>query len=158
MDIVDTRDIISRIEELDDELSELQDEIEDLESDVEGVEFSKRHTDDIDQIQSYDDNIAELNEKIKDKKNYILNTLQPELDHLNETIDDVGSEAIRGVTLIHEDYFTDYVKDMLLDCGDIPQDLPWYIEDAIDWDRVATTLRQDYVSTTYDGEDYLFRS
>ena len=60
-----------------------------------------------------------------------------------------------GVTLIRETYFTDYCKEMLEDCGEIPRGLPWYI--AIDWDETADNIRQDYWEVDYDGVTYLIR-
>jgi hypothetical protein len=70
-----------------------------------------------------------------------------------------GDEQWRGdwypVTLICDSYFTDYAREMLHDCGDIPRDIPHYIE--IDWDATARNIRVDYTPTEIDGVTYWYR-
>jgi len=70
-----------------------------------------------------------------------------------------GDEQWRGdwypVTLIHDSHFTDYAREMLEDCGDIPRDIPHYIE--IDWDATARNIRVDYTPTEIDGVTYWYR-
>lgn len=60
-----------------------------------------------------------------------------------------------GETFIHEDYFTEYTKDMLADCGFIPADLPDWIE--IDWEETAANVQEDYTEYTLDGNTYYAR-
>ena len=61
-----------------------------------------------------------------------------------------------GETLISRDYFTEYVQDMLADCGIIPKDLPSFVE--IDWQATADNIEHDYMTVEFDGVDYLMRS
>jgi hypothetical protein len=72
-----------------------------------------------------------------------------------------GDEQWRGewypITLIHENYFTEYSKDLVIDCGELPRDLPAYIEYNINWDGVAQDLKVDYSEVDYDGETYYYR-
>ena len=116
-DIIDLRDIIARVEELDPEYSD---------------------------IKLTDDEAKELAE------------LQAILDDLKGY---GGDEQWRGdwypVTLIHDSHFTDYAREMLEDCGDIPRDIPHYIE--IDWDATARNIRVDYTPTEIDGVTYWYR-
>lgn len=60
-----------------------------------------------------------------------------------------------GATLVHESYFEKYCEEMVKDCGDLPQDIPWYI--VIDWEATANNMRQDYTEVELDGETYLIR-
>jgi hypothetical protein len=60
-----------------------------------------------------------------------------------------------GVTLIRDDYFTDYAREMLEDCGTIPRDLPTWVE--IDWDATARNVRMDYTAAEFDGVTYWVR-
>lgn len=60
-----------------------------------------------------------------------------------------------GATLIHEDYFTQYCEEMVKDIGDLPQDIPAYLE--IDWDATAANLKVDYTEVEFDGQTYLVR-
>lgn len=80
-----------------------------------------------------------------------------------EDADDVASEleyygdSIES-TLISDDYFEDYCKELVTDLGYLPQDLPGFISSNIDWEGVADDLRVDYTNITLDGEDYLIRA
>jgi len=116
-DIIDLRDIIARVEELDPEYSD---------------------------IKLTDDEVKEFAE------------LQAILDDLKGN---GGDEQFRGdwypVTLICDSYFTEYAREMLHDCGDIPRDIPHYIE--IDWDATARNIRVDYTPTDIDGVTYWYR-
>jgi hypothetical protein len=57
-----------------------------------------------------------------------------------------------GAHFIAEEYFTEYVKDMLNDCGTIPRDLPDYV--AIDWEETADNIRCDYADAEFNGVSY----
>jgi hypothetical protein len=60
-----------------------------------------------------------------------------------------------GATLIREDYFVEYCKELIRDIGDLPKYIPDYIE--IDWDVTAENLKVDYTETSFDGVTYLVR-
>lgn len=125
-DIIDLRDIIARVEE--------------LESEIDGI--------------------------VSDDTVYIhgeTDSLQAELASLTAILDELkgygGDEQWRGdwypVTLICDSYFTDYAREMLHDCGDIPRDMPWFVE--VDWDATARNIRVDYTPTEIDGVTYWYR-
>jgi hypothetical protein len=57
-----------------------------------------------------------------------------------------------GAEFIAEEYFTEYVKDMLEGCGTIPRDLPDYV--AIDWEETADNLKCDYADVEFNGVYY----
>lgn len=61
-----------------------------------------------------------------------------------------------GETLINADYWVDYAKELLEDCGVIPKDLPWYID--INWDKTADNLLADYTEVSFGGNPYYIRS
>jgi len=63
-----------------------------------------------------------------------------------------------GETVIREDYWVAYCEEMCKEVGDIPQNLPWYISDNIDWDGVADELSADYSTIQYQGCDYYVRN
>ena len=86
--------------------------------------------------------------------------LQEELDVLNdleEAVSAYTTEWKDGVVLIHEKYMTEYCKELCKDIGDLPADLPWYIENNIDWDSVVESLLQDYAEVDFEGETYFVR-
>lgn len=60
-----------------------------------------------------------------------------------------------GATLIRDSHFTEYVADMLEDCGELPRDFPWYIE--INWDATARNVQQDYMCVEFGDVTYWVR-
>lgn len=74
-----------------------------------------------------------------------------------------GDEQWEGewypVTLVHEDYFTEYAKELAEDIGAYPlsRDLGWPLT-HIDWKAAADALKMDYFSVEFDGETYWARS
>lgn len=106
------------------------------------------------------DALAEAEEAVVDAEKAFAEFEQDEerggrMLELQSLLDDVGSEASHGVTLVREDHFADYVEQFLTDCGEIPRDFPNYI--VIDWEATADNVREDFNSVTYEGETYLYR-
>lgn len=130
-DIIDIRDIIERFEEIESELLDLADPNSPTGYDTEQREY-----------------VAELQEEHK-----ILEEILEELKGYG------GDEQWRGdwypVTLIRDDYFSEHVQDLLADCGELPRDIPSYIE--IDWEATAQNIQADYSSVDIDGETYWYR-
>ena len=90
------------------------------------------------------------------------NTLAEALT-LGALLDDLkgngGDEQWRGDwypgSLIRDSYFQTYARELLEDCGDIPRDLPAYIQ--IDWAATARNIRMDYLSCEIDSVIYWYR-
>ena len=145
-DTIDSRDVIARIEELESERSDLSDALD------EAVEASNTdETSDPEELQqAIDDAKHDLQEWDNDNK--------AELDALKalaEEAEGYASDWNHGEQLIRESYFTDYAREMLEDCGDVPRDLPHYIE--IDWEATARNIKQDYTEVSFDEVTYLIR-
>ena len=109
--------------------------------------FPEYETDDFDDILFEEEEIQSWKEDWEDELKEI-----EEIDTLER---EVGSEFEYGVTLIPLEDFTDYVKEMLVDCGDLPSNIPSYI--SIDWEDAADNIKVDYSEVEYLGTDYLFR-
>lgn len=60
-----------------------------------------------------------------------------------------------GTTLIRYSYWTEYVQELLADIGDLPRDLPSYIE--IDWEATSRNIKVDYTEGDFDGVTYYAR-
>ena len=60
-----------------------------------------------------------------------------------------------GATLVRDSYFTEYAEDLCKDIGDLPKNIPSYIE--IDWEKTAQNIQQDYTSVEFDGVTYWVR-
>lgn len=133
-DVIDIRDVIARFEELESEREDLESVIADDESD--DAQTALTNWD--------DEHFGELE---------LLRGLLKDLESYG------GDEEWRGnsypLQLIHPDYFTKYVRELLVDCGDIPADLPDYVE--IDWDATADNVRVNYSIVDVDGVEYFYR-
>ena len=81
------------------------------------------------------------------------NSFRLELEALRDEIN--SSEWQYGLQLIRESEFTDYCEEMLKDCGDLPRDIPSYIE--IDWEKTAQNLSVDYSEVEINGVTFLYR-
>ena len=79
-----------------------------------------------------------------------------ELEDLRNAENQVGQWS-SGNTLIREGYWTEYVKELVRDVGDLPDKLPWYLENNIYWAGVASDLLSDYSQITICGETFLYR-
>lgn len=86
-----------------------------------------------------------------------------ELKTLHSLLDELagcgGDEEWRGdwypTTLINEDYFVEYAEELVKDCGYIPHNLPHWI--AIDWEKTADAVKEDYSLVTVGSNDYWYR-
>ena len=63
-----------------------------------------------------------------------------------------------GETFISDGYFTDYAEETVEECGCIPADLPVWLANAIDWDKVADALKEDYMEFEFRGATYWARA
>ena len=77
------------------------------------------------------------------------------LKKLAEECENYAADWKYGETLIRGSYFSDYARELLEDCGDIPRNLPHYIE--IDWEATARNIRVDYTEIDFGGVSYWIR-
>lgn len=112
-DVIDSRDIIERIEEL-------QVLIAEESTDADFLEWCKE----FDALTS----LAEEAEKYSDDWQY-------------------------GAQLIRESYFEIYMDEMIADCYELPEDLPFWMTVVYDYEA----LKQDYTEIDFDGVTYYIR-
>lgn len=146
--VFDTRDLIEYLETISTELVDIWNDMadEDHQADdindilgTSGYEFA-------DDVEDLFANFEEVNEdEIKEYEN-----INGFCDKLSNSPDYTYGEGV-----IHEDYFTDYCKDMLKECGYIPKDFPSWIE--LDFEATAENMKADYISADYDGSTYYIR-
>ena len=125
IDVIDSRDIIERITELE---RNTEDEIITL---IDNEDWAA--IDDID-----NDELSEL----------------AELKKLASQCEGVGDWEY-GELLIRRSYWIAYVEELLRDIGDLPANIPWYIE--IDWETTARNIEMDYTSVDFGDVEYLIR-
>jgi hypothetical protein len=139
-DVFDIRDMIARVEELETERELLVDELEDAEAGTEPYTAAKEALDAWDESDDGKE-LAFLAAFLEEVKGY------------------GGDEQWRGdwypVGFIRDSYFTEYAMDLLKDIGDLPKDIPHYI--AIDEEKTAENIQQDYSSVDFNGGTYWYR-
>ena len=153
-DIIDSRDIIERIEELQADIDARDAMFDDIEE--------WKALDEDDRPDSYAGDLAQMKRDYQDCKD----TCQDNADEYAQlmTLADEASRAAdweHGEQLIHEDYFTDYIKDLVDDCYEMPKDFdsgawPWR-HMKMDWEAATDEAKQDYFTVEYDGHTYYIR-
>lgn len=133
-DIIDSRDVIERIEELEAERSELGDALHDATT-VRAKRAAKKALD----AWNASDEARELKALVA----------------LASEAEGYAADWKHGECLIRESYFTEYCEQLLEDIGDLPKDIPNYI--VIDWEATARNLKVDYTEVDFDGVTYLIR-
>lgn len=63
-----------------------------------------------------------------------------------------------GEAIIGRDYFEEYCEEFVKDCGYLPNDIPGFLEVAIDWEKVADQLEMDYTTVNFENDEYLIRA
>lgn len=149
-DVFDTRDLIEYLETISTDLVDIWNDFADEDhqsSDIDDI-FGTKGYEYANDVKDVFANYEEVNEDEIDnyKKIYAF-------------CDDLKSESNEfeyGEPVIHSDYFTEYTKELLVDCGYIPKDMPSWIE--IDYDATAENVKADYAEVSYDGETYYIRN
>lgn len=164
-DIIDSRDIILRYEELNDEIEGLEQSIIDAVEDCNAFVKENGLTDySEDEIES----LQKLQEEVNRAKDAVVAFNQSfdkdELDTLTEVISqgENCSDWSHGEALIRESYFTDYIKDLIDDCYDMPKEFKegkWPFNHLeMNWESAAEEAKQDYMEIEVYGETYYIRA
>ena len=150
-EVIDSRDVIARIEELTDERRSLVDAVEEAEetladADDTTADFVKEEAEE----QLADDRAA-LAEWDTDNAEEL-----KALTALAEEAED-SPDWKYGETLIRRSYFETYAQELAEDCGMLENANSWPLT-CIDWGQAARELEQDYMSVDFDGVEYLIRA
>lgn len=130
-DVIDSRDVLERIDALRESLFDKHQDEGGCDSEFEAYLSGQ---------------VALGNEEAEELKH---------LEALQEEAEGYAPDWKHGATLVRDSYFTDYCRELLEDIGDLPKDLPAYI--VIDWDATAQNIRIDYTSVEFDGVTYWVR-
>lgn len=128
-DIIDSRDIIERI-------SELEDMLEDCVVDDGNVTVI------------YEDGETDMTDEHEELQ--ILKALAEEAEGY-------AADWPYGETLINESHFTEYAQQLAEDIGTIDTDALTWPACHIDWDAAAEALKMDYTEVDFDGTTFLVR-
>lgn len=136
-DIIDSRDIIERISEM---------ELEATSRWEEATEFPEGEGPSYGELAAVD-HAAWLEEDAEEYR--ALKALEEQAEGY--------SDWIHGATLIRDDYFQEYAEQLAEDIhGDGIRDASWPFC-CIDWEKAATELQMDYTSIDFDGVTYWVR-
>jgi hypothetical protein len=156
-DIIDSRAVIERIEELtaalehcaacDEEISETDTGLWETNDEIiEGSRWCEHSEDHLHAPEAWTDDERE--------------EAQEELAALRELASDGETNAAEwesGATLIRDTYFEDYAREMAEDIGAIQRDMDWPCN-HIDWEAAADELKIDYSTVDFAGVDYWVHS
>ena len=123
-------------------------------------DFTSENTIDPNDIQELLETLqSELDDIMDDRENFhgtddYINDLNDQINVLTDVLTEVNLDE----TLIRDSYMNDYLIELVHDIGDLPKDLPWYIESNIDWDGVCDDLKMDYSCVEIDGVEYWQRN
>lgn len=154
-DVIDSRDVIARIEELvairtalEDAADEAREAYEFHNSDdtEEGPEWDELHKANGARVDwSETDEAKELNSLL---------LLAGQCEHV--------SDWEHGETLINEDYFTSYIEDLIDDAYEMPKEMNsgnWpYRHMTMDYAAAAEEAKVDYEEVDFEGQTFLIRS
>ena len=128
-DVIDSRDVIARIEELQADIEESGASTNLDTGDGMSADGQRDMTSEIEELAS--------------------------LLALQEEAEGYAPDWRHGATLIRDSYFVDYCEELCKDIGDMPREIPHYIE--IDWKKTAENIKVDYTSVEFDGVTYWVR-
>jgi hypothetical protein len=135
-DVIDSRDIIERIEYL---------SVYDYQVCPEcSCTFGDIHNEGCSEPEPVDNLTEEDKEELKI------------LDALQDQCEGYASDWRHGATLIRDSYFKEYAQELAEDLGMINHTWSWPYT-CIDWERAADELKQDYTEVDYDGVAYWVR-
>lgn len=162
--VIDSRDIIERIDELTGDFQALVDDIEAAETDEEReMAFSALsawligHTNIVPDLKTIEeitfDDVVEWAESDDAHELKALLALADEAE--------CSPDWSYGEMLIYEDYFTDYIEEFINDCYELPKefnsgDWPWR-HMTLDYEAAADEAKQDYMEVNFDGATYYIR-
>lgn len=148
-DVIDSRDVIARIEELESERADLAEAVSEAETDVNEAATE----DDAEDAQTaHADAVTALATWHESDEGQELNTLKA----LADQCEGYGDWDY-GETLIRESYFQSYAQELAEDCGMISKDLAWPCT-CIDWGQACRELKMDYTEVDFDGVSYFMRA
>ena len=130
-DLIDSRDVIARIEALEDERDNFTIEDQPAASDLDRLKaWAAENPDEADELKA--------------------------LTALAEEAEGYAADWTHGETLIRESYFQTFAQCLAEDIGAIDANASWP-NTCIDWDQAARELKMDYTAVDFDGVTYYVR-
>lgn len=145
--IIDSRDVIKRIAELEGERGDLVDALEQAEADT-----AEAFGDDLKPTQRALEKAAQaVADWDASDEAEELRTLKALADQCEGYGDWEG-----GGALIARSHFQTYAQERAADIGAVDPNAPWPLN-CIDWEQAAKELEANYMTVDFDGEEFLIR-
>jgi hypothetical protein len=144
-DFIDSRNIISRIAQLDREQNALQ----------KALDEAQAASDRIPGAVELSEALQEAEYELEDWKELWGDELKS-LKQLAEDAEPLAGDWKYGATLIRDSYFEDYAREFARDIGVIQDDTSWPAN-CIDWEKAVEQLKCDYGEVDFNGETYWVR-
>lgn len=135
-DVIDSRDVIARLDELEAERAELADIADPEVLNPDALAAAQEA------VEAWDADNGEELRVLRD---------------LNEEGEAYAADWRDGATLVRDTYFEDYARQLAEELDLVKDDAQWPMM-HIDWEAAAEALKIDYTSIDYDGEEYWVRS
>jgi len=150
-DILDSRDIIARIAELESERETLAEAVTDAKDSLEAIAGD-----------TSDENQEGLTEALEDARETLADWDTENGEELKalQSLAEEGEGSPdwqHGESLIRDTYFEDYARQLAEDIGAISGDEKWPLT-CLDWEKAADELKQDYFTVDFGGEVYWIRA
>jgi hypothetical protein len=145
MDVIDSRDVIARIDFLEGEWVDVNDALKEAVSHVDDDPEDKLWVAIEEECRT---NVSEWEDEFLDELK-ALQKLQEEAEGC--------CDWRYGETLIRDSYFTEYAQELAEDIGAIDPKASWPLG-HIDWVSAAEELQQDYTTVDFDGVEYWVRN
>lgn len=168
MKTIDTRDLCTRQQELQDlkaAVENAQESLTEAQDELEQVSTGKPAEDEsaLTELEEWETALQDAQNAVDEAEADHRRALddfgddeQTELAELDELESEI-SDWRYGETMISENDFEDYARQLADDIGAVPDESRWPCT-CIDWERAARELAMDYSTVTYQGTDYLVRS
>jgi len=152
-DVIDSRDVIARIEELQGErkalveaLDEAAEAVSNFANSDEGAEGALETLEEAEDTAR--DDLQEWDDDNKDELDALV--------ALQDEAEGYSADWTHGATLIRDSYFEEYAQEFAEELGMVNKDARWP-NNHIDWESAAEELQQDYTSVDFDGVAYWVR-
>ena len=156
-EVIDSRDVIDRIQYLEDARNTLEETVTDANNAITDLDTAGNEEDETQAESDARDVLAAAQEALKEWDEGDEGKELAALKDLADEAEGCGDWA-DGETLIADRYFTEYAEELASDIGDYnPRNVRWPYT-CIDWEKAADELKQDYTSVDFDGEMYWIRS
>lgn len=152
-DVMDSRDVIERHDEMTSERGDLESRVEECTETLEELVAAEEGEN---ELQAAQDDLDAAREALKEWDADNGEEFKALSDFVKEG-ENSAEDWSHGATLVRDSYFEEYARDLAEDLnGKAIRDAVWPFN-CINWEDAAEELKQDYSCVTFDGVEYWVR-